>query len=98
LILSLSRPQGLLNISLKIVWNSVLYISLNESAICCIFWARNKVFWYGPNYRIELSELKPNVNLNIKLNLKQFFWVVRISFNNWGSHWNLPKKGGNAIS
>jgi hypothetical protein len=58
------------------------------------FWARNKVFGYGPNYRIELSELKPNVNLNIKLNLKQFqFWAVRTSFNRWDSHLKSSQEG-----
>ena len=41
---------------------------MNESANCCIHWAKIKLFGYGPNYRIELSELKPNVNLNMKFN------------------------------
>ena len=50
---------------LKIVWNSVLYISLNESAICCIFSARNYVFGYGLNYWIDVIANSIDMNFTI---------------------------------
>ena len=36
-----------------------------ESANCCIHSAKIERFGYGTNYRIKLSELKPNVNLGV---------------------------------
>ena len=44
-------------------WNTPL---TNESANCCIHSSNIEILGYGPNNRIELSELKPNVNLDIK--------------------------------
>jgi hypothetical protein len=42
---------------------------MNDWANCCIHSAKLiELFGYRPNYRNELFELKPNVNLYIKLN------------------------------
>jgi hypothetical protein len=43
---------------------------MNESANCFIHWEEIELSGYGPNYGIELSELKPNVNLHKNLILQ----------------------------
>jgi hypothetical protein len=45
--------------------------TLKMSWHCFIHLEKIELFGYGPNYRIELSELKPNVSLNRKLNISE---------------------------
>jgi hypothetical protein len=48
--------------------NTILKIFSEGGGGCCIHSAEIELFGCEPNYWIELSELKPNVNLNINLN------------------------------
>ena len=44
---------------------------MNESPNCCNHSENIELFGYRSKYRIELSEIKRNVDLNIKLNISK---------------------------